>query len=90
MEITKKHFYISLILVTLLSAFIHVVTLLIYVVTTGKIEQLNIFKILAFDLFAPNLSQGVFMLIISWLFYAGLWLVAYILSLLFIKKTGTD
>ena len=89
MSITKKQIILSFVLVTLFSACIHVISLVIFVIKTGTLQPLNIFKILAFDLFVPNLGQGMFMLIISWLFYGGLWLVSYIISVLLIKNTDT-
>ncbi len=54
----KNKYILALILFVILSAFLHLLSVLIYVVKTMDFGKINYFKILQMDLLFPTLTTG--------------------------------
>lgn len=67
---------------TLLLACIHIITLVLYVLLTGKYQVLNLFSILGLTLFIPQIGQGIV--------YFGLAIILLLLTfvVVFVVSTG--
>jgi uncharacterized iron-regulated membrane protein len=66
----------------LLSALVHVGSVLLYFIATGKHDVLNIFRIIGLDMFFPQLGSGLTALCGS----IGIILLVYLGILLYIRR----
>jgi hypothetical protein len=61
----------------IIHASLHILSSLIYAVKSHNYEALNIFSILQINLLFPDLSNGLINFILSYLFSAGIFIIAY-------------
>jgi hypothetical protein len=77
-KIAKNRFLDALIKLTLFSAVIHLISLLISAFTKRDLSYFNYFKILDLDILMPNITQGILSQVLSLLTALTLYALAFL------------
>lgn len=77
-QFLNSRYFKSLVITILILAGIHVGSLVIYTIRTGRYEALNIFNVEGVGLLAPELGKGLPNFILSLVLLIGLYIAVFI------------
>ena len=86
MKSIKNPYLLALVTLTLIAAFLHILDILIYILTTGDVQAINFFNVITLNLLFPSLGKGIPNLIISLFSELIIFLTALIMIKLYSKS----